>query len=124
MKQLENTQRKKNTCDGYSIFFISLVASLLPDYLQSQVRAGYRLVNRVFRCEQLKEHGETVLYLKLFCAGNNQRETTNVSLSEELPISVSLSLEHLSFLCRREEESTDHEGGSVCPRKWMAVILP
>lgn len=30
----------------------------------------------------------------------------------------------ISFLLRREEENTDYEGGSVCPRKWMAVILP
>lgn len=42
--------------------------------------------------------------------------------SEELPISASLSLKHLSFLCRREEESTDHEGGTVCRRKWPEKI--
>ncbi len=47
----------------YSIFFISPVASLLSDYLQSQVCAGYQLV--IFHSEQLKMHVEIVQYLKM-----------------------------------------------------------
>ena len=83
----------------------------------------------LFHCEQLVKNVDSVsemIRCRKWPKGNHKCLTQvvpNVSKWRASNISITFS-EHLSVLPRREEESTDYEGGSVCPRKWMAVIVP
>lgn len=119
---LESTHIKENTL--WLILWIFLFC-LIICHLQQ--------VNKyIFHCEQLKTTfwNDSVLEfysVQVITKGNHKYITFESAKCFQVK---NCQYQHhflssiLSLLCRREEERTDHEGGSGCPRKWMAVILP